>query len=126
MELRELQEAYKVAKIKFDAAKKDEEALKAKLKVAMAEAGEKEYTDSEGYKFEYYVQTRKSLNEEAILKELHQRGLESCIKLTEAVDEEATLKAVDAGELPQSVLADNLTVKDSPTLKLTAPKKGGK
>ena len=41
----------------------------------------------------------------------------------EAGDEDATLKAVEAGELPQEVLADALKVTEVVMLKLTAPKK---
>ena len=46
--------------------------------------------------------------------------------ITEAVNEEATLQAVEAGTLPQEVLADCLKVQEVVMLKLTAPKKGAK
>lgn len=52
-----------------------------------------------------------------------ERNLTGCIKTVEAVDEDATLKAVEAGELPQEVLADALKVTEVVMLKLTAPKK---
>ena len=90
---------------------------------AMLEAGESDYTDEAGYRFERIVQERKSMDEEKLLAELHERNLTSCIKTVEAVDEDATLKAVEAGELPQEVLADALTVTEVVMLKLTAPKK---
>ena len=61
-----------------------------------------------------------------LLEELHNRGLTDCIKTVEAVDEEATLKAVEAGALPQEVLADCLEIKEVVMLKLTAPKKSKK
>lgn len=122
MTLQEIYEAYKVKKLAFEQAKKEEEALKELLKKAMLEAGEKDFTDSEGYRFERIVQSRKSIDEPKLLEELHSRNLTSCIKTVEAVDEDATVKAVEAGELPQEVLAGCLTVKEIVTLKLTAPK----
>jgi len=42
------------------------------------------------------------------------------------VDEEATLKAVEAGTLPQEVLAECLKVTEVVMLKMTAPKKAKK
>lgn len=110
MNLAELKEAYKARKLALDSAKKEEEKYKALLKDAMLEAGESDYTDEAGYRFERIVQERKSMDEEKLLAELHERNLTSCITTKEVVDEDATLKAVEAGELPQEVLADALTV----------------
>lgn len=110
MNLAELKEAYKARKLALDSAKKEEEKYKALLKDAMLEAGESDYTDEAGYRFERIVQERKSMDEEKLLAELHERNLTSCIATKEVVDEDATLKAVEAGELPQEVLADALTV----------------
>ena len=124
MNLAELREAYKAKKLAFEQAKKEEEVYKALLKDAMAEAGEKDFTDEAGYRFERIVQERKSIEEPKLLEELHSRGLADCIKLVEAVDEEATLKAVEAGTLPQEVLSECLKVTEVVMLKLTAPKKG--
>lgn len=126
MELAELREAYKAKKLAFEQAKKEEEKYKALLKGAMEEAGEKDFTDEAGYRFERIVQERKSIEEPKLLEELHSRGLTDCIKTVEAVDEEATLKAVEAGTLPQEVLADCLEIKEVVMLKLTAPKKNKK
>lgn len=123
MNLAELKEAYKAKKLAFDTAKKEEEKYKALLKDAMLEAGESDYTDAAGYRFERIVQERKSMDEEKLLAELHERNLISCITTKEVVDEDATLKAVEAGELPQEVLADALQVTEVVMLKLTAPKK---
>lgn len=123
MNLAELKEAYKVRKLAFDQAKKEEEKYKALLKEAMEEAGEKDYTDEDGYRFERIVQERKSINEPKLLEELHNRNLTGCIKTVEAVDEDATMQAVEAGELPQEVLAECLEIKEVVVLKLTAPKK---
>lgn len=123
MNLAELREAYKARKLAFEQAKKEEEKYKALLKDAMAEAGEKDFTDEAGYRFERIVQERKSIEEPKLLEELHSRGLTTCIKMVEAVDEEATLKAVEAGTLPQEVLAECLKVTEVVVLKLTAPKK---
>lgn len=122
MNLAELKEAYKVRKLAFEQAKKEEEKYKKFLKDAMAEAGESDYTDEAGYRFERIVQERKSIEEPKLLEELHSRGLTDCIKTVEAVDEEATLKAVEAGTLPQEVLAECLKVTEVVMLKLTAPK----
>lgn len=108
MNLAELKEAYKARKLALDSAKKEEEKYKALLKDAMLEAGESDYTDEAGYRFERIVQERKSMDEEKLLAELHERNLTSCIATKEVVDEDATLKAVEAGELPQEVLADAL------------------
>ena len=126
MNLVELREAYKARKLAFEQAKKEEEKYKALLKDAMAEAGEKDFTDEAGYRFERIVQERKSIEEPKLLEELHNRGLTDCIKTVEAVDEEATLKAVEAGTLPQEVLAECLKVTEVVMLKLTAPKKAKK
>ena len=123
MNLSEIYEAYKARKLAFEQAKKEEEKYKALLKDAMAEAGEKDFTDGEGYRFERIVQERKSIEEPKLLDELHSRGLTDCIKTVEAVDEEATLKAVEAGTLPQEVLAECLKVTEVVMLKMTAPKK---
>lgn len=112
MNLAELKEAYKARKLALDSAKKEEEKYKALLKDAMLEAGESDYTDEAGYRFERIVQERKSMDEEKLLAELHERNLTSCIATKEVVDEDATLKAVEAGELPQEVLADALYVND--------------
>lgn len=110
MNLAELKEAYKARKLALDSAKKEEDKYKALLKDAMLEAGESDYTDEAGYRFERIVQERKSMDEEKLLAELHERNLTSCIATKEVVDEDATLKAVEAGELPQEVLADALKV----------------
>lgn len=126
MKLAELYEAYKAKKLAFDAAKKEEEKYKTLLKDAMKEAGEKDYTDDAGYRFERIEQERKKIDEPKLLDELHERGLAECIKTVEAVDEDATLQAVEAGRLPQEVLADCLSVQPIVTLKLTAPKKSAK
>lgn len=126
MNLAELREAYKARKLAFEQAKKEEEKYKALLKDAMAKAGEKDFTDEAGYRFERIVQERKSIEEPKLLEELHTRGLTDCIKTVEAVDEEATLKAVEAGTLPQDVLAECLKVQEVVMLKMTAPKKNKK
>ena len=78
MNLAELKEAYKAKKLAFDTAKKEEEKYKALLKDAMLEAGESDYTDEAGYRFERIVQERKSMDEEKLLAELHERNLTSC------------------------------------------------
>lgn len=122
MEIKEIYEAYKVKKLAFEQAKKEEEKYKKLLKDAMAEAGVKDYTDEAGYRFERIVQERKSIDEPKLLEELHSRDLKSCIKTVEAVDEEATLRAVEAGELPQEVLTSCLEIKEVVVMKLTAPK----
>lgn len=126
MNLAELREAYKARKLAFEQAKKEEEKYKKLLKDAMEEAGEKDFTDEAGYRFERIVQERKSIEEPKLLEELHSRGLTDCIKTVEAVDEEATLKAVEAGTLPQEVLAECLKVTEVVMLKMTAPKKAKK
>ena len=64
MNLAELKEAYKARKLALDSAKKEEEKYKALLKDAMLEAGESDYTDEAGYRFERIVQERKSMDEE--------------------------------------------------------------
>ena len=126
MELAEIYEAYKAKKLAFEQAKKEEEKYKTLLKDAMAEAGVKDYTDEAGYRFERIVQERKSIDEPKLLEELHNRNLTSCIKTIEAVNEEATIQAVEAGELPAEVLAECLAVKEVISMKLTAPKKSKK
>lgn len=92
----------------------------------MEEAGEKAFTDDEGYLFERIPSERKSIDEEKLLAELHERKLEDCISFKEVVDEDATMEAVEAGRLPQEVLSDCLKTTPIVTLKLTAPKRGSK
>ena len=92
----------------------------------MEEAGEKDYTDEAGYRFERIVQERKSIDEPKLLEVLHERNLTGCIKTVEAVDEDATLQAVEAGDLPQEVLAECLEIKEVVMLKMTAPSKSKK
>lgn len=122
MNLAELKEAYKARKLAFEQAKKEEEKYKKLLKDAMAEAGENDYTDEAGYRFERIVQMRRSIDEPKLLAELHSRGLTECITTVEAVDEVATLHAVEDEKLPQEVLAQFLKVSEVVVLKLTAPK----
>lgn len=124
MTIADIYEAYKARKLAFEQAKKEEEKYKKLLKDAMEEAGVKDHTDEAGYRFERIVQERKSINEPKLLEELHNRGLTACIKTVEAVDEEATMQAVEAGELPQEVLAECLEIKQVVVMKLTSPKKG--
>ena len=112
MELKELLAQYKVAKIAFDKAKKEEDRIKKLVKEAMREAEEKEYTDEDGYKFIRSVEERKSFDKERLLSELHDRGLEKCIKTVEDIDEDATIKAVEDGDFPQETLAECLDVKE--------------
>lgn len=126
MELAEIYEAYKASKLAFDTAKKEEEKYKKLLKDAMAEAKVKDYTDEAGYRFERIVQERKSIDEEKLLAELHERKLTECISSKEVVNEEATLSAVEAGKLPKEVLAECLSVNEVVVMKLTAPKKSKK
>lgn len=126
MNLPEICEAYKAKKLAFEQAKKEEEKYKGLLKDAMAEAGVKDYTDEAGYRFERITQERKSIDEPKLLEELHSRNLTSCIKTVEAVNEEATVQAVEAGELPAEVLTECLTIKEVVVMKLTAPKKSKK
>lgn len=123
MTLDELYAAYKERKLVFDAAKKEEEKYKALLKDAMAAANQPKYTDDEGYTFERTVSNRKSIDEDKLLAELHERKLESCIAVKEVVDEDATMAAVEAGKLPQEVVSGCLKVTPVVMLKMTAPKK---
>ena len=123
MNLAELKEAYKARKLALDSAKKEEEKYKALLKDAMLEAGESDYTDEAGYRFERIVQERKSMDEEKLLAELRERNLTSCIKTVEAVDEPQVLKAIEAGEYSAEELQKYLTVKEVVMLKLTDPAK---
>lgn len=91
MNLAELKEAYKARKLALDSAKKEEEKYKALLKDAMLEAGESDYTDEAGYRFERIVQERKSMDEEKLLAELHERNL------TKATKEEAPKPSGNGG-----------------------------
>lgn len=126
MELKELYQLYKAKKLAADQAAKEEDKYKKLLKKAMEEAGEKNYTDEEGYLFERIVQNRKSMDEKMVLESLKERGLTSCIKTVEAVNEEAVLAAVEAGEYPTEELQKALTVKEVVVLKMTAPGKAKK
>lgn len=123
MELRELYQMYKAKKLQAEQAAKEEEKYKKLLKEEMLRAGEKSYTDDEGYLFERIVQQRKSMDEKVVLESLKERGLENCIKTVEAVDEAAVLAAVEAGEYPAEELQKALTVKEVVMLKMTAPGK---
>lgn len=126
MELNELYKRYKVAKLAADQAAKEEEKYKKLLKSAMAESGEKEHTDEDGYKFERIVQNRKSMDESGVIESLKEKGLTECIKSIEAVDEPKVLEAIEAGDYPAEELQKFLTVKEIVVLKMTAPGKGKK
>ena len=63
------------------------------------------------------------MDEETLLAELLDIILTSCFCIKEVDVEYESLKAVEAGELPQEVLADALKVTEVVMLKLTAPKK---
>ena len=123
-ELRELYQRYKAAKIRADQAGKEEEKHKKALKAAMAEAGEKEHRDDEGYLFERIVQNRKSMDEAGLLAELKEKGISEGIKVTEAVDEDGVMEAITAGKYTADELQKFLSVKEVVVLKMTAPKKG--
>lgn len=124
MELRELYQDYKAAKIRADQAAKEEEKLKKALKAAMLEAGEKEYRDQDGYLFERIVQTRKSMDEAGLLAELKERGITAGIKTVEAVDEAGVMEAITAGDYSADELKKFYKAKEVVVLKMTAPKKG--
>lgn len=78
MELREIYKKYKFAKLAADQAAKEEEKYKKLLKDEMKKAGEKEYTDEDGYRFERVVQNRKSMDEAGVLESLKEKGLSQC------------------------------------------------
>lgn len=123
MELQELYAEYRKRKLAFEEAKKEEEKYKALLKDAMEKAEVKAEFDADGFKYERIEQKRQKIDEVKLLTELHNRGLTHCIKTVEAVDEEATLKAVESGELPQDVLSTFLDITTVTVLKMTPPKK---
>lgn len=123
MELQELYREYRAAKLKADQAAKEEDKYKKLLKKAMEEAGEKSYTDEDGYLFERIVQNRKSMDEKGVLADLKEKGLTQCIKTVEAVDEPKVLEAIEAGQYSAEDLQKFLTVKEVVMLKLTDPAK---
>lgn len=123
MELREIYKKYKAAKLAVDQAAKEEEKYKKLLKDEMKKAGEKEYTDEDGYRFERVVQNRKSMDEAGVLESLKEKGLSQCIKTVEAVDEAKVLEAVEAGDYPAEELQKHLKIKEIVMLKMTAPAK---
>ncbi len=121
--LAELTQKYKVAKQNFEKAKKEEEKLKKELKDLMKKEGKPTLTDEEGYTFVRGVQERKKLDEDKLIGILKEKGLNDCIKTVEAVDEDATLKAVQEERLEQEKLTECLEVKEVVTLTMKAPKK---
>lgn len=123
MELREIYKKYKFAKLAADQAAKEEEKYKKLLKDEMKKAGEKEYTDEDGYRFERVVQNRKSMDEAGVLESLKEKGLSQCIKTVEAVDEDKVLEAIKAGDYPAEELQKYLKIKEVVMLKMTAPAK---
>lgn len=123
MELREIYKKYKVAKLAVDQAAKEEEKYKKLLKDEMGKAGEKEYTDEDGYRFERVIQNRKSMDEVGVLESLKEKGLSQCIKTVEAVDEDKVLEAIEAGDYPAEELQKYLKIKEIVMLKMTAPAK---
>ena len=123
MELREIYKKYKAAKLTADQAAKEEEKYKKLLKDEMKKAGEKQYTDEDGYRFERVVQNRKSMDEAGVLESLKEKGLSQCIKIVEAVDEDKVLEAIEAGDYPAEELQKYLTIKEIVMLKMTAPAK---
>lgn len=123
MELREIYKKYKTAKLAADQAAKEEEKYKKLLKDEMKKAGEKEYTDEDGYRFERVVQNRKNMDEAGVLESLKEKGLSQCIKTVEAVDEDKVLEAIEAGDYQAEELQKYLTIKEIVMLKMTAPAK---
>ncbi len=123
MELREIYKKYKAAKLAVDQAAKEEEKYKKLLKDEMGKAGEKEYTDEDGYRFERVIQNRKSMDEAGVLESLKAKGLSQCIKTVEAVDEDKVLEAIEAGDYPAEELQKYLKIKEIVMLKMTAPAK---
>lgn len=123
MELREIYKKYKAAKLAVDQAAKEEEKYKKLLKDEMGKAGEKEYTDEDGYRFERVIQNRKSMDEAGVLESLKEKGLSQCIKTVEAVDEDKVLEAIEAGDYPAEELQKYLNIKEIVMLKMTAPAK---
>ena len=123
MELREIYKKYKFANLAADQAAKEEEKYKKLLKDEMKKAGEKEYTDEDGYRFERVVQNRKSMDEAGVLESLKEKGLSQCIKTVEAVDEDKVLEAIEAGDYPAEELQKYLKIKEVVMLKMTAPAK---
>ena len=109
MNLAELKEAYKARKLALDSAKKEEEKYKALLKDAMLEAGESDYTDEAGYRFERIVQERKSMDEEKLLADLtnrlneHDEILKSNSEMIGAIKELATEVKYMRGDLNETV-----------------------
>lgn len=123
MELREIYKKYKAAKLAVEQAAKEEEKYKKLLKDEMGKAGEKEYTDEDGYRFERVIQNRKSMDEAGVLESLKEKGLSQCIKTVEAVDEDKVLEAIEAGDYPAEELQKYLKIKEIVMLKMTAPAK---
>lgn len=123
MELREIYKKYKAAKLAVEQAAKEEEKYKKLLKYEMGKAGEKEYTDEDGYRFERVIQNRKSMDEAGVLESLKEKGLSQCIKTVEAVDEDKVLEAIEAGDYPAEELQKYLKIKEIVMLKMTAPAK---
>ena len=123
MELREIYKKYKAAKLAVDQAAKEEEKYKKLLKDEMGKAGEKEYTDEDGYRFERVIQNRKSMDEAGVLESLKEKGLSQCIKTVEAVDEDKVLEAIEAGDYQAEELQKYLKIKEIVMLKMTAPAK---
>ena len=126
MELRELYQNYKAAKIRADQAANEEEKLKKALKAAMLEAGEKEYRDEDGYTFERIVQKRKSMDEPGLLAELKEKGITAGIKTIEAIDEAGVMEAITAGDYSADELKKFYREKEVVVLKMTPPGKGNR
>lgn len=83
MELRELYQMYKAKKLQAEQAAKEEEKYKKLLKEEMLRAGEKSYTDDEGYLFERIVQQRKGRTVRSVNRDTdHSSGCSSrCLTL---------------------------------------------
>lgn len=126
MELKELYERYKVAKVKSDQAAKEEEKLKKALKEEMLKAGEDAHEYEDGYLVERYVQNRKSMDEKGLLDDLKEKGITAGIKTVEAVDEDGLTEAIKAGDYSADDLKKFYSSKEVVVLKLSSPEQRAK
>lgn len=123
MELKELYAKYRLSKLALDKAEKEEKKYKALLKDAMKEAGQDDYTDEDGYTFIRSESTREKMDEGMVLESLKERGLTDCIKMIEAVDEDATAQAVADGRFPAEELQKAVSKSVVVALTMKAPGK---
>lgn len=118
---------YAANKSEMDSYKKICDTENAQIKSLMNEYAVQIY-EVGGYKANYIVQHRESMNEEVLLEIAHKHGIPEIVKTKEYIDFDALEDAIYNGRISQDILVEMdkaKEVKEVVTLKVTKIKKKG-